>query len=304
MDTNKLLERIEELENKIVDLERETRRSGFLHQIAKKSNIITGVMLSVIITSVILYAAQITFTDGTIISASEVNNNFSELYKTAWGSSDSNIYFNTGNVGIGTNSPAYMLDVNGTLRINTINTNNTELLINSESGYFIIARQSFPSNTKFSVDMNGNVRADGSFTSPASDHADLLWADEKVEAGDVLVIDKNGKLVRCSQSYQMNVAGVYSTAPSFLGGVTNDSAKKNKIPLAIAGVVPVKVTAENGSIYAGDSLTTSSIPGHAMKAQPITVNGITFYPSGVIIGKTLGNLEKGEGTILVLVTLQ
>ena len=77
-----------------------------------------------------------------------------------------------------------------------------------------------------------------------------------------------------------------------------------KIPLAVVGVVPVKASAENGPIRPGDLLTTASTPGHAMRAEPMTVNGVTFYPSGVIIGKALEGLEKGTGVIRMLVMLQ
>jgi hypothetical protein len=75
-------------------------------------------------------------------------------------------------------------------------------------------------------------------------------------------------------------------------------------PLAVIGVVPVKVSAENGAIRPGDLLTTSATPGHAMKAKPILVNGETIYPSGVILGKALGSLAHGTGMIQVLIMLQ
>ena len=98
--------------------------------------------------------------------------------------------------------------------------------------------------------------------------------------------------------------GVYSTQPGFIGGYPVEGPVAGTIPLAMVGVVPVKVCAENGPIQPGDLLTTSSIPGRAMKASPLTLNGITFYPGGVLIGKAMERLEAGEGVILVLVTLQ
>jgi hypothetical protein len=69
--------------------------------------------------------------------------------------------------------------------------------------------------------------------------------------------------------------------------------------LATQGTVPViKVTAANGSIHAGDLLVSSDIPGIAMKADP------TKAVTGTIIGKALGNLQSGTGTIPVLITLK
>ena len=70
-----------------------------------------------------------------------------------------------------------------------------------------------------------------------------------------------------------------------------------RIPLAIVGIVPVKVSGENGPIQPGDMLVASSTPGHAMKADP--------NPSvGTVIGKALGNLDEDLGTVTVLIMLQ
>ena len=41
-----------------------------------------------------------------------------------------------------------------------------------------------------------------------------------------------------------------------------------------------------------------------MKADPITIDGISFYPGGTIVGKALEGLGSGTGTISVLVALQ
>jgi hypothetical protein len=76
------------------------------------------------------------------------------------------------------------------------------------------------------------------------------------------------------------------------------------IPLAVVGIVPVKASIENGQIQPGDLLTTSSTPGHAMKATPVDIGGVEIYRPGTIIGKALGPLEAGTGVIKVLVTLQ
>ena len=75
-------------------------------------------------------------------------------------------------------------------------------------------------------------------------------------------------------------------------------------PLALAGRVPVKVSAENGPIRRGDLLTTAATPGHAMKATPVLINGVPFYTPGTIIGKAMGEIESGVGVIVVLVMPQ
>jgi hypothetical protein len=76
------------------------------------------------------------------------------------------------------------------------------------------------------------------------------------------------------------------------------------VPVAMLGVVPTKVTAENGAIEAGDLLTASSTPGYAMKARPVRVDGVDLYPTGAILGKALAPLNGGRGVIDVLVTLR
>jgi len=174
-------------------------------------------------------------------------------------------------------------------------------------------------NLRFRVTEGGYVYADGTYTSPAADLAELLPASESMEPGDVLVIGPDGQLARSSDAYQPTVVGVYSTEPAFLGGVAEDAgahqaqvqldamaelAADGKVPLAIAGIVPVKVSAENGPIQPGDLLTTASLPGHAMKASPIDLDGVEIYRPGTIIGKALEPWGEGTGVISALITLQ
>ncbi len=68
--------------------------------------------------------------------------------------------------------------------------------------------------------------------------------------------------------------------------------------VALTGRVYVWADASSGPIAAGDLLTTSSVPGHAMK-----VTDFGRAP-GAILGKAMTGLSKGRGLVLVLVTLQ
>ncbi len=169
----------------------------------------------------------------------------------------------------------------------------------------IIEAWSSGTNRVFYVERSGYVRATETFVDGGADYAELLSGVAGLEPADVLVIGPDGQLTRSTQPYQASVAGVYSTAPGFLaGGGDEDADVTDKVPLAMMGVVPVKASAENGSIQPSDLLTTSSTPGHAMKASPVTVDGVTFYPSGVIVGKALEGLDEGTGVIEMLVVLQ
>lgn len=177
-------------------------------------------------------------------------------------------------------------------------------------------------NLRFKVSYLGNVYADGTYTSPAADLAELLPARDGLEPGDVLVVALDGQLTRSSEAYQPTVVGVYSTQPGFLGGVpentgddenqvqqkaeetvvgkgmaTSELTAEGKVPLAIAGVVPVKASAENGAITPGALLVASATPGHCMLAG-------ANPPVGTVLGKALEGLEQGTGSILMLVMLQ
>ena len=163
----------------------------------------------------------------------------------------------------------------------------------------------------FKVSNIGDVFADGSYhcalgpgaepgtcviqNSPA-DLAEMLPARQGLEPGDVLVIGADGRLARSSQAYQSTVVGVYSTQPGYLGGGEH-RGQEGYVPLAVVGVVPVKVSAENGAIHPGDLLVASATPGYAMAAGPNP-------PQGTVIGKALAGLDRGTGSILMLAILQ
>jgi hypothetical protein len=152
-------------------------------------------------------------------------------------------------------------------------------------------------DVEFRVENDGDVYADGSFHGGGADFAEMLPAVEGLEAGDVLAIGPDGSLVRSSRAYQPTVVGVYSTQPGFLGGASEADDPAGKVPLAVVGVVPVKVSAENGPIRPGDLLVASATPGHAMRAGENP-------PQGTVIGKALASWERGVGVIQMLVTLQ
>jgi hypothetical protein len=150
---------------------------------------------------------------------------------------------------------------------------------------------------RFYVTRFGEVYASGTFHAGGADFAEMLPAQEGLEAGDVLVIGSDGKLARSTQAYQENVAGVHATKPGLLGGAHDGADLAGKVPLAVVGIVPVKVTNENGRIKPGDKLTASSTTGHAMKAG-------RHAEIGTVIGKALSALEGDRGVIEILVILQ
>jgi hypothetical protein len=155
-----------------------------------------------------------------------------------------------------------------------------------------------------------HIDANGTLVN-GSDFAEALPAmgeRKSYEAGDVLVAssEREGSVECSSSRYDRRIIGVYSTRPAVLGadkgGETRVDAQD--VPVAITGIVPTKATAENGPILAGDLLTTSSTPGHAMKATPVVVGGAEIYPAGTVLGKALTSLHGETGVVKVLVMLR
>jgi hypothetical protein len=123
---------------------------------------------------------------------------------------------------------------------------------------------------------------------------------EKYEPGDVLVLAEgdSSDVQKSAEPYSAMVAGIYATKPGVVGRRAAVTKSADNIPMAMVGVVPTKVIAENGAIHRGDLLVTSSTPGFAMKGTDRN------RMLGAVIGKAMGSLDQGTGVIEVLVTLQ
>jgi hypothetical protein len=122
----------------------------------------------------------------------------------------------------------------------------------------------------------------------------------EVEPGSVMVIDNDGGLQVSSKPYDKRVAGVISGGGNLKPAIILDKKKSQNLraPLAMLGKAYCKIDAEYSQVKVGDMLTTSSTPGHAMKA---TNHSKAF---GAVIGKALQSLKKGKGLIPILIALQ
>jgi hypothetical protein len=167
-----------------------------------------------------------------------------------------------------------------------------------------IGRSASNTSNVFRVDPSGAVYADGGYHTGGADFAeafDVQGSTAAYAAGDVLTIDQSAtrRLTRSSSRYSTLVAGIYSTKPGVLASpYAMDQVHKSNIPLAVVGVVPCKVTTENGAVQPGDLLVTSAKQGYAMKGTDRS------RMVGAVLGKALEPLSKGDGIIQVLVTLQ
>lgn len=173
-------------------------------------------------------------------------------------------------------------------------------------------------DTRFRLHENGDVTADGTFTGGGADLSTMILVSDgasSVDVGDVVVADRNRSraAVRSDRARSTGVLGVVSAKPGFLGStrewdvprrghdepeelrIRDMAARFDELPVAVVGIVPCRVSAENGPVRPGDLLVTASLPGHAMRdGKPAP---------GTVLGKALGSLESGTGVIDILVSL-
>jgi hypothetical protein len=157
----------------------------------------------------------------------------------------------------------------------------------------------------FRVDSTGKGFFNGGTQVGGADFAESVRVgkgDRPYGPGDLLVVDETAdrQITMAARPYSTLVAGIYSTKPGILAtprGMGEPPAHA-EVPVAIMGIVPCKVSAENGPIRRGDLLVASSTPGHAMKGTD------RARMLGAVIGKAMGSQAAGAGVIEVLVTLQ
>ena len=86
--------------------------------------------------------------------------------------------------------------------------------------------------------------------------------------------------------------GVYSTNPAVVGNSSAEEDPDNAVLVGMMGVVPTKVSTENGPIAIGDFLALSSRDGVAAKATR----------SGMVIGRAMESYDgTSHGIIKVMV---
>ncbi|MFH1170806.1 MAG: hypothetical protein V1704_04575, partial [Candidatus Vogelbacteria bacterium] len=144
-----------------------------------------------------------------------------------------------------------------------------------------------------------------SYTSTGGDLAEWYETKGGVEPGDIVAmsdefleyesfasnLQKTSILERATPG--SSIVGVVSALPFEIMGGDLLSASHEAKPIALAGRVPVKVSAENGPIKAGDNLAISSVSGVAMRSTK----------AGVIIGRALEDAECKEGIVCKVMIL-
>ena len=90
-----------------------------------------------------------------ISSGTSISINSSGQTNQVWTTTGNNIYYNSGNVGIGTNNPTEKLEVNGNIKYSGVCFNDYESITINQSGWVKIGRYKNSTNCKFVVDIKG-----------------------------------------------------------------------------------------------------------------------------------------------------
>lgn len=124
----------------------------------------------------------------------------------------------------------------------------------------------------------------------------------EIQPGQIVVIDSHhpGNVCISTSAYDKKVVGIVSGANGIDAGMfmgQRGSIAFGSVPVAIAGRVYVKVDESKYTIKPGDFLTSSDIPGVAMRIKN------NRKARGAILGKALTTSDE-SGYVLILVNLQ
>jgi hypothetical protein len=158
-------------------------------------------------------------------------------------------------------------------------------------------------NGGYAAWFNGRTKTNVMEITGGADLAERFNVSEATaEPGTLMIIDETnpGHLTISRSAYDTKVAGIVSGAGGVKPGLTLHQAgvMEGDTEVAIAGRVYVKAIDSSGPIEPGDLLTTSDVPGYAMKATD------RDRAQGAVIGKAMTGLDSGTGLVLVLVNLQ
>jgi len=231
------------------------------------------------------------------------------------------LFLQNGNVGIGATSPTRPLSIRAdadgdyfSLRT-TGDSERFVLKMDTTTADLLLVRDGGTERVRFgydepAVETAGTIKTGVLEITAGSDIAEPFNVNVKspeaagVEPGMVVVIDPErvGELQIAHHAYDRTVAGVISGANGIKAGLTLTQAGSDadgKHLVALTGRVWGWCDADaGGAIQAGDLLTTSDTPGHAMKVMNFE------KAHGAALGKAMSPLSHGKGLVLILVNLQ
>lgn len=126
-----------------------------------------------------------------------------------------------------------------------------------------------------------------------------LYAEHKPDAGKGTETETAGRTGR-KRAPQVKIDANQAFTLEELETLDRSKVAPGQIGYLVAGglCLVCKVDADIAPVKAGDLLTTSATKGHAQKVLDAS-KGV-----GAVLGKALGSLKKGKGTVPVLVTIQ
>lgn len=160
--------------------------------------------------------------------------------------------------------------------------------------------------TNYNGSQDARIITDELEINGGSDLAELFEINngkDQIKPGLLVSLDPDspGQLRISESAYDRNIAGVISGAngvkPGILMGQEGTLANGGDL-VTISGRTYVQCNTLGGPIKIGDLLTSSPVPGEAMKA------GKRRKSRGAVIGKAMSNLDQGSQFVLVLVNLQ
>jgi len=234
-------------------------------------------------------------------------------------------------VGVGVESPAYRLEVDGRIRLRGTTGGSSAGLwlsnVTDERAFIGLVNDNAVgmwgnAGAGWQLQMstvNGNVGIGGAPTAEklrvygtarvnvleiaGADVAEKFPTLEELKPGMVVEIDPSnpGHLRLSRTAYNRGVAGVVAGANGLSTGVVlgNNPDSEHGAPVALSGRVWVWCDATEREIKPQDLITTSGKAGYAMAVRDYK------KAQGAILGKAMTGLKKGEtGMVLVLVNLQ
>lgn len=167
----------------------------------------------------------------------------------------------------------------------------------SSSGAGFLAVRNTTNTTTFMLDGNSGLV---SFAGDVAESFPSVGA--LADPGSVLVIAEGspGAVTLSTRPYDRRVAGIAAGANDYKPGITlrGLAPLPGAVPVTLTGTAYCLASDENGPIRAGDLLTTSSLPGYAMRASD------PARSHGAILGKAMEDLKGARGSVLVLASLQ
>jgi hypothetical protein len=211
----------------------------------------------------------------------------------------------SGNVGIGTISPGFRLDVADRMRVRQggstsaglwffqNNPNNDQAFVGMQDDTHVGFFGNNGAGWGLTMDTtNGNLSSpNGSLSNSAGLAVDAANLNNgAINPGITFGGGGSGEGISSKRTAGGNQFGL-----DFFTGSTSRMSITNG---GNVGIVPTKVSAVNGPVRVGDLLTTSSVPGYAMRCT----NRVKCV--GAIVGKALEPMAGGKGVIKVLVMLR